>query len=178
MRRREFIELLGGAALWPFVARAQQSKMPVIGFLNGAAPEKYALYLARFLQGLKETGYIDGQNVTIEYRWARGHYDRLPAMAADLVRRQVTVIAATSTPAAFAAKDATTDIPIVIESGGDPVQLGLVTSLARPGGNLTGVANLSVEVGPSMRRLMDCHYRARLGVTLLQFASELHSFWT
>ena len=154
MRRREFIKLLGGAALWPFVARAQQSKMPVIGFLNGASPETYTLYLARFLQGLKETGYIDGQNVTIEYRWARGHYDRLPAVAADLVRRQVTVIAATSTPAAFAAKDATTDIPIVIESGGDPVQLGLVTSLARPGGNLTGVANLSVEVGPKRLELL------------------------
>ena len=155
MRRRDFITLLGGAAaVWPFAARAQQPGVPVVGFLNVASPEGYRPMVTAFRQGLQESGYVEGRNVAIEYRWAEGRSDRLPAMAADLVRRQVAVIAATTTPAALAAKAATTTIPIVFETGGDPIQLGLVVSFNRPGGNVTGVSQLNTEVMPKRLELL------------------------
>jgi len=146
--------LLGGAATWPLASRAQQPAMPVIGFLNSASPDTYGPQLAGFHQGLKEVGYVEGQNVAIEYRWAEGQNNRLPAMAADLVHRQVAVIAATTTPAALAAKSATTTIPIIFEVGSDPVQLGFVSSLSRPGGNVTGVTQLSIAVAPKRLELL------------------------
>jgi putative ABC transport system substrate-binding protein len=155
MRRREFIKIVAGsAAAWPFAARAQQPAMPIVGFLNGASAEGYTKFLAEFRRGLNSMGFVEGQNVVVEYRWAEGHYDRLPDLAADLIRRQVAVIAATSTPAALAARKATTTIPIVFTTGSDPVELGLVTNIARPGGNVTGATQITMEVGPKRIELL------------------------
>jgi putative tryptophan/tyrosine transport system substrate-binding protein len=151
MRRRELITLLGGAAAaWPLAAHAQQPVTPIVGFLNASSARLYARYIAAFLQGLKEAGYVEGQNVAIEYRWADGQYDRIPSLTSDLVRCQVSVIAALGTPAALAAKAATTTIPIVFETGADPIQLGLVASLNRPAGNVTGVNQLVQEIAPKL----------------------------
>src|SRR6516165_2750295 len=154
MQRREFIALACGAAFaWPRIAWSQQS-MPVVGFLNGAAPELYTKFLREFRRGLNEMGFVEGQNVVVEYRWAENRYERLPELAAELVRRQVTVIAATSTPAALAAKATSTKIPIVFTTASDPVALGWVASLAHPAGNMTGATQLNMELGPKRLELM------------------------
>src|SRR5437016_12056724 len=146
VRRREFILALGGAAAWPQAARAQQGTMPVIGFLHAGSPDTNTDRMRGFRQGLKDSGYVEGENVTIIYRWAEGQWDRLPALASELLQRRVAVIAAFGSDAAVAAKAAATAIPLVFSVGDDPVRLDLVASLAQPGGNVTGINNFATEL--------------------------------
>jgi putative ABC transport system substrate-binding protein len=155
MQRRQFITLVGGAVIaWPLSARAQQSALPVVGFVSIASANNYAPQSSAFLKGLSEAGYVDGRNVIVENHWAEGRIDRLPAMMDDLVHRQVAVIAATSTEVAIAAKAANTTIPIVFETAFDPIHLGLVAHLNRPGGNVTGITSVNVEIAPKRLQLL------------------------
>jgi putative tryptophan/tyrosine transport system substrate-binding protein len=171
MKRREFITLFGGAAAWPLAVYAQQ---PAIGFISGGSPDTFGYLVSAFREGLAETGYVEGRNVAIEFRWAEGHYDRLPALIADLVHRQVSVLAATTTPGALAAKAATNSIPIVFATDADPVRPGRVASLNRPNGNVTGVTQLNVEVGPKRLQLAhELNPAARVIVLLLNPGNPL-----
>src|ERR1700719_1132262 len=154
IRRRELVVALGGAAAWPLATRAQPAKLPTIGFVGSDSPDPYAILLRAFRVGLKATGFTDGQNVAIEYRWAEGHNDKLPALTADLVARQVVAIVAPTTPSVLAAKAATKTIPIVFFTAGDPVDLGLVSSLSRPDSNLTGATTLTLEVAQKWVQLL------------------------
>jgi putative ABC transport system substrate-binding protein len=155
MRRREFITLLGGVmATWPVGATAQQTTVPVVGFLSGETPELRAGHVQALRQGLSEQGYVEGRNYALEFRWAEGQNDRLPLLAADLLRRQIAVLVAGGTPPALAAKVLTSTVPILFDTGGDPVELGLVASLNRPGGNLTGTTSLNLEMGPKRLELL------------------------
>lgn len=182
MRRRAFIAGVVGTAAWPFVARAQQT-MPVVGLINGTSAEKYEPQIAAFREGLKESGFVDGDNITIEYRWANGDYSRLPALVADLVKRQVAVIVA-NTPANIAAKKATDTIPVVFTTASDPVQIGLVTNLNHPGGNVTGITQLNATLGPKRLELAHELLPAATNFALLvnpndparaeKFISEVH----
>jgi len=172
--RRGLIGLVGGAAAWPLVAHAQQPTMPVIGFLNSASPDGYARFVEAFRQGLKETGYVDGQNVTIEYRWAEGQYDRVPIIALELVSRGVAVIVA-NTPGVLAIKSAVTTIPIVFTASGDPVQMGLVANLARPGRNVTGVTNLALELIPKQLEMARELLPGATNISALVNPSNLHT---
>src|SRR5829696_8133147 len=156
MRRREFMALVGGAAAWPISAPAQQTDNPIIGYLGPESPSRFASRVRAFRDGMAEAGYIEGRNIGIEFRWAEGQYNRLPALAEDLVKQQVAVIVAPGgAPVALAAKSATATIPIVFEMGGDPIALGVVGNLSRPGGNITGVSSLSVELGPKRLELLN-----------------------
>ena len=154
LRRRGFITLLGGAVAWPLAARAQRPAMPIIGFLDSGSPAAFADRVAAFHRGLGETGHVEGRNVLVKYRWAEGHYDQLPVLAADLVRRKVAVIVAGGGPSALAAKTESMTIPIVFSTAADPVEIGLVASMSRPSGNVTGIRNLNVEAWPKRVELL------------------------